>query len=198
MSAARGPARVALRRRGVIIAAAAVVVRPVSAAGALGAIEEGQFAAIGPEHDFSRIAVLVGLVLPFAGLDLTLEIDLGAFLQKTLGDLDQVLVEDHHAMPLGPLFSLAGIPVLPGLGRRDRQVADLAAALHRADLRILAQITDENHLVDTAGHESPVVQKKTQGNRIGIGDRFGKRKRDLFSQKNYVPPLGSSTTSLWS
>ena len=80
-----------------------------------------QFAAEALQHDFGRVFLVAVLVGPFAGLQRALEINLGALAQILLGDLGQVLVEDHDAMPLGALFALARRLVAPGIRCRDRR-----------------------------------------------------------------------------
>src|SRR5947209_4868606 len=70
------------------------------------AIEHRQLRVEALQHHFGRVAVLAGLVLPFAGLQLALEIDLGALLEILLGNPTKPLVEDHDAVPLGALTAL--------------------------------------------------------------------------------------------
>ena len=112
-------------------------------------------AAIGPDDDFGRIAFLARLlVLPFPGLELAFDIDLGAFPQIFLGDLGGA-AEDDDAVPLGPFLHLAGVAVLPAFGGRHGKIGDLVAVLHRADFGIAPQIADEYDLVDAACHDVP-------------------------------------------
>src|SRR5690606_8668487 len=59
---------------------------------------------------------------------------------------------DHHAVPLGLFLALAGGLVAPLLGGGQRQVGDALARIEGADLRVLAQIADQNDLVDAARH----------------------------------------------
>src|SRR5262249_52829289 len=89
---------------------------------------------------------------PLAGLQGTLDIDLCPLAQIFLGDRDEVVVEDDDAVPLGAFLAFARDPVAPALAGRDVQVGDARAVLSRADLRVAAEITDENHLVDPASH----------------------------------------------
>src|SRR5690606_20401216 len=58
----------------------------------------------------------------------------------------------HHAVPLGLFLALARSLVAPLLRRRQRQVGDSLARVERTDLRVLAQISDQNDLVDAACH----------------------------------------------
>src|SRR5262245_30636821 len=99
------------------------------------------------QHDLGRVFLDTILVSVFAGLELALEINLRALLQVLLDDLAQPLVEDHHPVPLGLFPALAGILVAPVLRCRDRQIGDRTAVLRAPDLRIAAQIADQNHLV---------------------------------------------------
>src|SRR5207253_3154449 len=110
----------ALHRRGAAeIAAAAhlagLVVGVVGAAAAAAAVEDRELAPEALQHDLGRVLLLAGLVLPFAGLQLALDVDLRALAQVLLGDPRQVLVEDHDVVPLGALLALAGGLVLPVL-----------------------------------------------------------------------------------
>jgi hypothetical protein len=59
----------------------------------------------------------------------------------------EILVEDHDPVPLGPLLAVA-VAVLPALRGGDSQVDHLAAIVERAGLGIVAQIADQDHLVD--------------------------------------------------
>ncbi len=79
------------------------------------AIQEGHLTREGAQHDLGAVAVLARLVLPFAGFQLALEIDLRALLQLLLGQAHQAFVEDGNRVPLGALAALAGIAVFPGL-----------------------------------------------------------------------------------
>src|SRR5271154_5740283 len=81
--------------------------------GATGAVEQCQFAAKALQHDLGRIAILAGLVLPFARLQRTLDENLRALFQILLGDPAQILVEDDDAVPFGFFAPLAGGLVFP-------------------------------------------------------------------------------------
>src|SRR5690606_37837811 len=71
----------------------------------------------------------------------------------TLGHLAEALVEDYHAMPFGALAVLAAVAIAPALRGGDRQVDDLAAVLGVTDLRVAAEVADQNHFVDAPGHD---------------------------------------------
>src|SRR5262245_6818022 len=116
------------------------------------AVEHGELAAILLQHDFGRVAILAGLVLPFARLKLALDVNLRALLQILLGDAREVLVEDHHAVPLGLLAPLAGRLVAPVFAGGQPQIDDRPPILGLADFRVGAEIADENDLVDRSGH----------------------------------------------
>src|SRR4051794_7362146 len=55
-------------------------------------------------------------------------------------------------MPLRALADLAAGPVLPALARGDAEAGDLAAVSHSADLGVSAEIADQGHAVQGAGH----------------------------------------------
>src|SRR6185312_3719664 len=73
-------------------------------------------------------------------------------LQVLLGDLGEPFTEDHDAVPLGLLLALTCRLVAPGLGRRHAQIGNRPAVLGPSYLRILAEISDQDHLVHTSRH----------------------------------------------
>src|SRR5437763_11625298 len=136
-----------------ILVVAAFARAAALAAGAPSTIQHRQFAAEFLQHHLGRVFFLALLVGPFAGLQGALDIDLRALAQVFLGNLDEALVEDHDAVPLGALLALARDPVAPALARRQVQIGDADAVLGRADLGVAPEIADEDHLVDAASHE---------------------------------------------
>src|SRR5438067_2343408 len=127
------------------------------AAAAPGAVEHRQFAAEFLQHDLGRVFLDAGVVGPFARLQGALDIELGAFAQVFLGDLDQAFGEDHDAVPFGALEPLTRGPVAPALRRREVQIGDAGAVIGRADLGVAAEIADEDHLVDATSHGLPLM-----------------------------------------
>src|SRR5689334_25023978 len=87
--------------------AAAAAATTAAAAFTAAAIQHGQFAAEILQHHLGGVFLLPVLVGPFAGLKLALDINLGTLAQIFLRHIRQVLVEDHHPVPLGLLFALA-------------------------------------------------------------------------------------------
>src|SRR5262245_21586635 len=152
LAAARHGGLALARRRTAEIAAALVLAH---AAATAAAVEHGQRRVEALQHHLGRVALDVVLVGPLAGLQLALEIDLGALLQILLGHPAETLAEDHDAVPLGLFLALAGVLVAPVLRGRDAQVDDRPAVLGPAHLRVLAEIADQNHLVDAACHRGP-------------------------------------------
>src|SRR3954470_14430352 len=120
--------------------------RPAAALARATAAQERELAAEARHHDLGGVALLAALVGPLAGLQRALEVDRAALAQVALGDLGQVLVEDHHPMPLGPLARLARLAVLPALAGGDRQMHDLLVVLRVAHLGVAAEITHQDHL----------------------------------------------------
>ena len=109
--------------------------------------EQHQLAAEALQHDLRAVALLARLVGPFARLELAFEVDRAALGQVALRDLAEALVEDHHPVPFGALAVLAAVAVAPALGGGDREMDDLRAVLGGADLRVAAEIADQDHLV---------------------------------------------------
>ena len=104
-------------------------------------------------HDFCGVAILTGLIGPFTGTQLTFDINLRTFTQIFAGHFCQ-FAEQHNAVPFSLLFHLAGRFITPGFGSSQRNVGNCATIRHIAYFRVLAQITDENHLVyASAGHD---------------------------------------------
>src|SRR5688572_19635048 len=85
----------------VAIACAAATTAEASARSAFAAIEQHQLAAEFLQDDLGGVAVVAALILPFAGLQLTLDVDLAALAQVIFGDPPEVLVEDRDRMPFG-------------------------------------------------------------------------------------------------
>src|SRR3712207_2982233 len=83
---------------------------------------------------------------------LALQVHLRALLQVLLSHAGQVLVEDHHRVPLGLLLALARGLVLPGLGRGNPQVHHRIAAAQPTNLRVPPEIANQYHLVHRSSH----------------------------------------------
>src|SRR5262249_41354063 len=116
-------------------------------------IEHSEFAAETLQHDFGRVFLLAGLVGPLPCLQLALDIDLRSLAQVLLRNLDESLVEDHDAVPLGLLAPLAAVLVAPVLRSGHREVGDARAILRAADFGIAAEIADQDNLVHAACHD---------------------------------------------
>ena len=82
-----------------------------------------QFATEPLQHDFGRIAVLAGLILPFARLQRAFDENLRAFFEILLGDPAQILIEDDDAVPFGLFLALTGGLVLPRFRVASRRFA---------------------------------------------------------------------------
>ena len=125
-----------------------------TAARTAGAVEQGQFAAEALQHHLGRVAVLPGLILPFACLQRAFDVNLRALFQILLGDLAQVLIEDHDPVPLGLFLALAGRLVAPRIRGRYAQIGDRPAVLGPANFRIGAEVADQNHFVHASCHHT--------------------------------------------
>src|ERR1700730_15896958 len=152
------PARRARGTAGAEVAAALIVRAEAAAASTAASIQHGQARIEALQHHFRGILLDAGLVGPFAGLQLALDVNLGALLQILLGDLAQAFVENHDAMPLGLFLALAGGLVAPVFRGGDRQIGDRPPILGTPDFGILAEIADQNHLVHASCHRcSPLA-----------------------------------------
>src|SRR3954454_19333175 len=124
------------------------------------AAQERELAAEAGQHHLRGGALLPALVGPLAGLELARDVDRAALAQVALGDVRQVLVEDHHAVPLGPLARVARLAVLPALRGGDPQVDDLLVALAVAHLGVPPEVAHQDHLVHAAGHRLPTSSSR--------------------------------------
>src|ERR1700722_5535469 len=106
--------------------------------------------------DLGGVAVAAFLVLPFAGAQPALDIDLRALAQVLGGDLAQA-PEQRHVVPLGAFLLLAGLLVLPTLGGCEPHVGHRHARGHGPRLGISAQMTDKDDFVDAARHVLPLM-----------------------------------------
>ena len=111
------------------------------------------------QHNLGGIAVIAVIVLPLAGAELAFEIDLAALAEVALGHAGETLGEDRDIVPFRALFLLAGHAILPAFGRRDADIADLAAVLEAFHFRVRPQIADQNDLVDAACHVTDSLYK---------------------------------------
>src|SRR5262252_7986238 len=125
------------------------------------AIKHGKLGAEALQHHLGRVAILALLILPFARLQLALDVDLRTLLQILLGHLGEILVEDHYAVPLGPFPPLAGRLVPPGFGSRQPQVDDRPTVLGPADFGIGAKIADQDYLINATSHVRSPLRRMT-------------------------------------
>src|SRR5690606_27024271 len=64
----------------------------------------------------------------------------------------EIVVEDHHTVPLGPLLALAAHAVAPGFRGGDPEIGDAVAGIEGADLGVGPEVADQDDLVDAARH----------------------------------------------
>ena len=129
-----------------------IVVLATQSSSTAPAVQHCQFTSVGSQHDLCRVAVVAGLILPFPGLELPLDIYLRAFGKVLLGNANKTFVENRNPMPFSPLATLSRVAILPSLGRRNTKVAALPAILERAHFRILPQVAYQNDLVYRTCH----------------------------------------------
>ena len=129
------------------------IVAPATAATFAAAAEQDQLAAKAREHHLGRVALLPALIGPFAGLQAALEVNGAALAEVFLSHLGEILVEDHHPVPLRALLALAAAAVAPALRGGDVEVDDLLVVLGVAHLGIAPEISHQDDFVHAAGHE---------------------------------------------
>src|SRR5690606_28637800 len=83
--------------------------------------------------------------------DLAFDVHLRALAQVLAGDLAE-LAEEGHPVPLGVLLGVA-VAVLAHAGGGQADLGDRHAALGVLDLRVVAEVADQDRLVDATGHE---------------------------------------------
>src|SRR6185503_4360421 len=99
-----------------------------------------------------RVSLVAVLVVPLAGLQATLDVDLLALRQVLLQAL-HLLAPQDDAVPFGFFLALPAL-VVPHLGCRKVQRRDRSAAWRVAKLRIAPQIAHEDDFVH-ASHRCP-------------------------------------------
>src|SRR5690606_37293526 len=112
------------------------------------AVQHGQAAAVASHDHFGGEAVVAIAVLPFSAAQLALDVNLAALFQEALDHADQAVAVDGNIVPFGALSAFAGGAVFPVFRRGNAHVRDLAALLEGLDVRIRAQISYQNDLVD--------------------------------------------------
>ena len=105
----------------------------------------------GVRDHLCRVLLFALFVGPLAGLETTLDVALPTLLEVLAAQFAE-LSPDDDAVPLGAFLLLVAGLVRPGLAGRDVEVRDCLPGRREADLRVLAEVTDENDLVDSACH----------------------------------------------
>src|SRR5713101_8997017 len=108
-------------------------------------------------NDLEAGALLAFFILPFAGLDASLDENQRASLEVLLGDFG-LLAPDDNLVPLRALLPLT-VAVLVRLVGGEREVRDGLAASGVARFGIAAQAADKNHFVN--GHRQVLPGVRT-------------------------------------
>src|SRR5208283_5603600 len=130
-------------------------------------IEGGQRAVVLRHMDLGAVAVGTGLVLPLAGAQRAFDEHLRALREVFLDDLAEALVEDHDAVPLGPLLAFTAVAILPAFAGSDAQRDDTPAVLHDAHFGVVAQVADQLHAVSR--HDLVPSFPPQEGSRLRAG-----------------------------
>jgi hypothetical protein len=115
------------------------------------------------------VALLAFLVVVLAAPDRALDEDLAALVQVLAAALG-LLSPDDDVVPFRPFLALAFLRG-PLLGGRDREARDGAAARREAELRILAEVTDQHHFVQR--HRRTSVCARDHSRASAEGQRAG-------------------------
>ena len=100
--------------------------------------------------DFSAVFPLPALpILPACRLELAFDVHLGTFGNVLPNDLRQTL-PGHDVVPLGPLLPFVVSVLEPFVGS-EAEVGDWSAALRIPDLRVFANIPNEDDFVYASG-----------------------------------------------
>jgi hypothetical protein len=133
---------------------AAASCRPGATAAAVAGAEHLHGAGEAVNHDFRGIAILPVLTLPFAGLQFSFNVHLPPLGQIFPADFSQ-FAEYHHPVPLGFFTLLATVFIFPGFRRCNGKIGNRPAIGSVPDLRILPQISHQNHFIDSTRHKLP-------------------------------------------
>src|SRR5690606_937298 len=112
--------------------------------------------AIDIHNHFGGVDILPFLVLPFPGLQLAFNVDLGAFAQVLPSHLSH-LAEQHNPMPFGLRHQLSGLAILVTLVCGEVQVNHSVAVGGITSVRVLPQVTNENYLVYASCHRMLLI-----------------------------------------
>src|SRR5260370_33334280 len=97
-------------------------------------------------------------------------------------------------MPLGLFLAVAGRLVAPAFGGRHAQIGNRPPVLGPPDFRILAEISDQNHLVYASRHHHSPSSKIT-GKTTGLAGRSSSRlDRSPFPLGSLGPPRARPLT----
>src|SRR5690606_38775492 len=102
-------------------------------------------------HDIRRGALVPVAVFPVPVLDAPLDADRPA-LREEFRERLGALAPERDVVPIGPLLALAGAVHVP-LGGREPHGEHGLVALGVAELGIGSEVSDENYLVETFGHD---------------------------------------------
>src|SRR5690554_439599 len=139
-----GPLRLLLALRP---AAAAFVAASTTAAAVTAAAEHLHLVG----HDLGEELLHPVLAGELVVADLAFHVHLRALAQVFAGDLAE-LAEESHPVPLGVLLGVA-VLVLAHAGGGQADLGDRHAALGVFGLRVVAEVADQDRLVDATGHE---------------------------------------------
>jgi hypothetical protein len=122
--------------------------------------EHDKLAAVPRQHDLGCGALLPVLVFQKPGLYLTFDVDPRPRTQIPKGDLGELLIEDRDVVPFGTLTAHAAFSINPAFGRhkveRNDDLSDgprgLCYGLRIGHCRSAAEMADQDHFVDIAGH----------------------------------------------
>ena len=95
---------------------------------ALGPVKHRQDAAKA-DRNLGGVSVVAVLILPLAGLELSLDVDLAALFEEAFHHADKAIILDDNRVPFGALLLFAAGLVLPAFGRSDAKVGDAPAVL---------------------------------------------------------------------
>ncbi|SAQ07411.1 Uncharacterised protein [Klebsiella oxytoca] len=112
--------------------------------------------AVLPDQHLGDIAGDPGIVLPVAGTQLALDVDLRAFTQVFARHFRE-LAEYDNTMPFGVFAQFPALFVTPCFRRGQRQVGHRAAVGHITHVRVLPQMPNQNDFIHASSchDESP-------------------------------------------
>ena len=142
------------KNRELVVESARIVADRLKITATIAGIQHGHHAAIILQNNLCRIAVIATVILPFAGLQLALNIDFRAFFQILLGDAAKSLGKQDNTMPFGLFAAFARVFITPVFAGCQTQIHHRTPVFGAPDIGVCAKISHQNDLIHASCHDS--------------------------------------------